>query len=383
MEKLLEAQSRLLNSWLLNTAFPLWFTKGFDATTQLFHENLDRDFQITNDTQRSMVQARQIYCVSAMIENGAEYSSAQKQQLAAALKIYVETFQRPNGAFAFSIASASPHTDSDLYAQAFALFALARGYLILKDPQWEAAAVKLLSYLEKERRLPQGGYSEFEKGKVVCRSNPHMHLFEAAVEWMVASKDARWSEFSAELFSLFQEKILARQPMIGEEFDDHWEPIKNAEGAFFFEPGHHFEWAWLIARYAELTDPNLRKVSERLFAIGNGHGVLPHSETVVDQVWSNGKIKSSSARFWPQCERIKAASHLARKSKGPSKAHYERAALRSAANLADYLQPLDMGLWSDSRDASGAMVYGRSKASSLYHIAGAILEFEDLAKGKA
>jgi mannose/cellobiose epimerase-like protein (N-acyl-D-glucosamine 2-epimerase family) len=383
MHKILAAQSGLLSTWLEEVAFPLWSTKGFDEKTNLFHENIERDGSITNDTQRSMVQARQIYCTSAMIENGAPNGEALKARLASVLKTYIATFQRPNGAFSFSISShSSPHSDSDLYAQAFALFALARGFLSLKDPALEAAALKLLTYLGQERRLRQGGYSEFEKGKAVCRSNPHMHLFEAAVEWMIASKNSHWSELAAELFSLFDKKILSQRPMIAEEFDDTWEPLLNAEGAFYIEPGHHFEWAWLIARYAGLTNPDHLKISERLFAIGNEHGVMPHSETAVDQVWSNGKVKSSAARFWPQCERIKAASYLARKSSGEKKANYERAALRSAANLTDYLQPIDTGLWSDSRDAHGAMIYGRSKGSSLYHIAGAILELQDLAREK-
>jgi mannose/cellobiose epimerase-like protein (N-acyl-D-glucosamine 2-epimerase family) len=381
MSERLSEQAILLTNWLEKIAYPLWSTKGFDSTSGLFHESLDRRFLPINGRRRSMVQARQIYFMSALVEAGLGPRETLKQKIQSSLLRYIEIYQRENGSFAFAVDDQELQTEGeDLYSQAFALFALARGFTLSKDPVLETAATKLLYYLTSERSLLAGGFSEVENSKVVCRSNPHMHLFEAAIEWLEASPSPHWTNLAALLLTHFKEKILSNRLMIAEEFDDQWQPILKSEGLFYFEPGHHYEWEWLIERYFDLSGNASENISGPLYEIANQFGLLPKSKIVVDQVWSNGRVKSASARFWPQCERIKAASYLAKSAENRLKASYTADCLSSVDSLIEYLKPLESGLWNDSRDSSGVMVVGVAKASSLYHIAGAIIELNRLVK---
>ena len=382
--ELVGLHSKILVEWFESIVYPIWSTKGFDPASGLFHENLTRTYEPINGTRRSMVQARQIYCLTALLELGTHSSRARstelKQKISSALARYIEVYQLESGAFSFGVDDRLVRNPGqDLYAQSFALFALARGFEISKDPVLEASALKLLNYLMTERLLANGGFSEIENGKSVCRSNPHMHLFEAAVEWLTVSKTDAWKNLNTLLYEHLEKKILNGRDMIAEEFDENWNPILNDEGAYFFEPGHHFEWAWLVARYADLSKTPVGELPAKLYASANRLGLQTGSEIVLDQVWSNGKVKAASARFWPQGERIKAAAYLARLS-STDRDGYVRDCLRSTANMLDYLQPLDAGLWTDTRTAAGEMIYANAKGSSLYHIVGAIVELRSLAK---
>ncbi|RYZ65291.1 MAG: hypothetical protein EOP05_20815, partial [Proteobacteria bacterium] len=272
MFSLVTLHSDLLEEWFKNIASPIWQKKGWDSKSGLFHENLDRAYTPVNGMRRSMVQARQIYCLTALLELGVdqEQEAVLKQKIATAIDTYIRVYQNEDGSFAHAVDdNLQRRPETDLYAQSFAFFVLARGFGLLKDPKLETTAKKLLHYLQTERRLPQGGFSEIENGKAVCRSNPHMHLFEAAIEWMTFSKDPSWSEFGASLHQHFNEKILSDRKIIAEEFDDAWEPVLNADGSYFFEPGHHCEWAWLILRYADLAKVKATSLPKELFASSN------------------------------------------------------------------------------------------------------------------
>ena len=75
-----------------------------------------------------------------------------------------------------------------------------------------------------------------------------------------------------------------------------------------------------------------------------------------------------SSRFWPQCERIKAAAQLGR-------AESARAAMNA---LLRYFDTSVSGLWNDTWEENGTFDQRPVKSSSLYHIIGAISEFAKL-----
>src|SRR6185437_5839099 len=55
---------------------------------------------------------------------------------------------------------------------------------------------------------------------------------------------------------------------IREFYDAQWRPVAGAAGRSV-EPGHQFEWAWLLARWAKLHgNTHADKAARRLFEIG-------------------------------------------------------------------------------------------------------------------
>jgi mannose/cellobiose epimerase-like protein (N-acyl-D-glucosamine 2-epimerase family) len=143
------------------------------------------------------------------------------------------------------------------------------------------------------------------------------------------------------------------------------------------EPGHQFEWAWLLERWARLRDRiDAHQAAVRLFEIGAQHGVDRKRGVAVDQLLDDFSIHRSNARLWPQTERIKAASILLETAEGAQAAMYRDELIQGIAGLNLYLDTPLAGLWRDKLTADGTFIAEPAPASSFYHIVCAIAELE-------
>ncbi len=79
-----------------------------------------------------------------------------------------------------------------------------------------------------------------------------MHLLEAALVNLEASGDERFKVFADEIVDLFVDRFF--DPLscsLAENFDEDWERCPGPAGRFI-EPGHQFEWAWILAGYQRM-----------------------------------------------------------------------------------------------------------------------------------
>jgi mannose-6-phosphate isomerase len=129
------------------------------------------------------------------------------------------------------------------------------------------------------------------------------------------------------------------------------------------EPGHQFEWAWLLMR----STPDARPAALRLIEVGELHGV--RERFAINALLDDFSIHDGNARLWPQTERLKAAL-LAAELTGD--ARYLSSADEAATTLARYLDTRVAGLWRDQRLADGTWPIEPSPASSFYHIVSAV-----------
>jgi mannose-6-phosphate isomerase len=142
------------------------------------------------------------------------------------------------------------------------------------------------------------------------------------------------------------------------------------------EPGHQFEWAWLLARWARLRGrDDALAAARRLFEIGAGPGVDRRRGVAMDQLLDDFSIHQPMARLWPQTERIKAAVILAQSTDDADrKAAYLKEAVEGIEGLRTYLDVPVRGLWRDKMKPDGTFVEEAAPASSFYHITCAISE---------
>jgi mannose-6-phosphate isomerase len=192
-----------------------------------------------------------------------------------------------------------------------------------------------------------------------------MHLLEAFMAWEeLAPDDARWTGLSDELVALARAKFIDRQGgFLREFFDAEWRPATGDDGRWV-EPGHQFEWAWLLSRWAERRgDPAARQVARTLYERGL-QGVDPARGVAVNILWDDLTVRDPAARLWPQTEYLKAALRLGDESE----------ALHAAAALASYLDVPLRGAWRDKMRPDGSFVDEPAPASSFYHIMVAVLE---------
>ncbi len=365
-------------SWLMTDVYPLWSKKGIDHLTGGFVESLYFTGEDTNLPRRAMVQSRQIYSFLTGARMGVCPEDIAHLAVIQGTHYMVECFSEENGSFIYSInVDGTPKVKNpDLYTQAFALFGLAQAYTIRPEPKTKERAKKLLKYLRSERQVAGGGFTELdEKGEVSYKSNPHMHMFEAAIAWMQIDQDPEWKQLGHELITLALTKFIDPQTgSLGEYFDANWNHLKE-NGKFIYEPGHQYEWAWLMSLYQDLTGQDLMAVRHNLFKQADRHGTSPTRKVAFDEMWSDFTTKKTTSRFWPQGERIKAAARLGTEVPESEQAPYAKAADDALETLFKFLETPHPGMWYDRLSETDTFEGDSSKSSSLYHIVNALEEY--------
>ena len=238
-------------SWLSNDVFPLWTERGIHPENGSFIESLNSKGQPTKTSQRSMVQARQIFSYTEAVKMRILTSNEVIPLIQKSTNFLIQKYSLPSGGFIHSInPQGQPEAlQTELYNQAFVIFSLARAYEMIPQENIKATAKKLLKYLETERQAPGGGFTEIKNDQICYQSNPHMHLFEAVIEWLKVSSDPEWKQTAQDIFDLCTQKFI--DPKVGvvcEFFEAGWTPIKE-NSRFVFEPGHQYEWAWLMIEF--------------------------------------------------------------------------------------------------------------------------------------
>jgi mannose/cellobiose epimerase-like protein (N-acyl-D-glucosamine 2-epimerase family) len=348
----LAAITRRLTLWLHSQALPLWQALGVDHQNGGFRDALDAQARAPSAIRRARVQGRQAYVFARAGARG--WPGPWEQTVEAGLAHFESRFRRPDGQFRTLVDASGAVLDDEafLYDQTFALLA------------WSALgrrteAVGLLDALEP-RRTALGGFRE--TGAESHLANPLMHLFEAVLAWVEAGGGLRWQAEAEKLGRLALSHLIdADGGFLREVFDADWRPAANPLGAQI-EPGHQFEWAYLLSRWSKLSGPaEAVAMGRRLYEAGL-KGIDPVRGVAVNALSADLKISEPQARLWPQTEWLRAALEFDRPDD----------ALRAAKTLSAYLDTPVKGLWRDKLNADGSWVDEPAPASSLYHITGAI-----------
>jgi mannose-1-phosphate guanylyltransferase/mannose-6-phosphate isomerase len=363
----LETASSWYDRWMRVSALPLWFALGADHEGGGFHEALTVDGQPTDQPRRLRVQARQIYAYASAGLQG--WQGPWRQAAAHGLKHLRRYYLRPDGLYRSSVNSAGQPVCEDalIYDEAFVLLAFA----VLHEadpsvPDLPAQAEALWKSLQS-RRTARGGY--LEVGARPYQANAHMHLFEAALAW-TSLYPLTWGAVADELGAMALRHFFdARLGVVHEVFDERWRPARGEIGRII-EPGHQFEWAWLLDRWTKLRgDRGASEIASRLFAAG-GRGVDPRRGVAVNELLDDFAPIDPKARLWPQTERIRASIVFG-----------DRAGVLSALNaLRGYLLTPIPGVWRDRMFSDGTFAEEPSPATSLYHLVGAWRSLADEAE---
>lgn len=365
-------------SWFLREALPLWLNRGVDRDRGGFFEKIDARGAPVEEPRRTRVVARQLYVWSAAPALGWEGSTA--DLLRHGLDFLLHRLRSPDGTFAasFDVRTGVRDDSFDLYEQAFALFALACVHQ--SNPQAFAdlpeLALATLSRLRAGWQHPLGGFQEGLTPKAPLRSNPHMHLLEAALQWHRASHHSTcaWIELADEVVELAIERLVDRRSgLVTEWFDLDWRPLPGERGSEA-EPGHQFEWGWLLMQWAAARPGHPRhaeaiSIALRMIDQGEQRGVDPARGVAMNSMGIDGRWRDAGAKLWPQTERIKAWVTRAEQASTCEDADFALSRATSACEaLLRYLEHPIAGAWHESLDAQGRWQAQDTRASSLYHI---------------
>lgn len=372
------ARTGVLTRWLLETALPLWSTNGKDERGG-FYDELDSTGNPIMSERRCYVSARQLYVFSRVTRLGWA-STAQADH---AYHFLISRFRKPDGLFARAYRPGSGSVDPgfDLYDQAFAVFALASA----AQSPWsvreaEHLARGILLGLRERWAHPMGGFEEGHPRALPLRANPHMHMLEAALEWTTVqgAEVEPWAALADELVQLCVARMI--DPATGalhEFFDGEWRFAPGDVGRIV-EPGHQFEWAWLLDRWACWRErPDVAAIARKMCFLAENKGI--EGGLAINELWDDLTIKDGGSLLWPQTERIKAWSRIAAGQR--TAAEQERPLDRVLAaidGLEVFLKTPIPGLWYKQRDALGRYVAESIPARLLYHIVCAIESLVEL-----
>ncbi len=364
-----EDRLEAFREWIVGRALPAWASLGFDAAAGRFRERLDTLGAPVDVPHRAMVQARQIYVFShAQLlgwHDGGELADAAMSNLER--DFAHDSATRTSFAFSIDGRGGIASDTRDAYTHAFVLFAIAWLHRITNDVTLLTLAERTDAFVRAHLVDVQHGgvFDEFPVTTRTKRQNPLMHLLEAYLALERSAPGRGWLARAATIIDLFRSRLFdRRRGVLREHFAEDWSTHPDPALADVVEPGHHFEWVWLLGEYEQLAGIPLADARTLLHGFALAYGVAEDG-LVHDELASDGSVRKRTHRVWPHTEAIKAAG--ARQADGDARA-YALAEGMADVLLERFLDRPFAGGWVDQISADGAPLVDYVPASSLYHL---------------
>jgi mannose/cellobiose epimerase-like protein (N-acyl-D-glucosamine 2-epimerase family) len=377
MQKL-HASNQRLKSWIKEQALPLWATRGIDPMGG-FWESLALDATpVTDSLRRVRVQARltHTYAHAAYLgwykgahqasDHGWAYLTQQGMQGGARGCAHL---LNPDGSLHNGL--------RDTYAQAFLILASAWRWRAFKDEGALKTIGLTVDFLQQELKAESGGWLEGLPSSLPRRQNPHMHLFEAFLTVYEATDDKVYLDLASSIFNLFEQYFFDHETeILHEYFTQDWqiEPLSKEA----IEPGHMFEWCWLLYWFEKHQPGKAALYAEKLFRKAHQIGINPATGLVVNKVTIDGRMTDNQSRLWPQTEFVKAS--MARMRLGHGSADEDGTQMIDLI-FKYYLGTPIAGGWHDLRDNDGALINTPMSSSTFYHLIGMAVEVDRTING--
>lgn len=368
-----DAYRRRVRHWLFEEAMPLWSTTGVDREAGGFFEALSLDGRPLSKPKRVRTMARQVYSFAKAAELG--WEGPADELIDHGITFLSEHAWTPRGGWVRTLYPDGNVADpvEDAYDQAFVLLALAHA-LKAGHPQARELGEATFAFIDTHLADHEhGGFLEAPGECEVRRSNPHMHLLEAFLAWHRVTKEKVYLDRASKIVGLLRNRFFDPETWtLGEYFTRDWRTLPGERG-MLTEPGHHFEWAWLLGQYADASgDEAVRGYGRKLYATANANGINRLTGLAFATVTRDGRPVDTMSRSWPQTEAVKAAIALDSTDGPDMKPEIE---MRLERLFRWHIEPARAGLWIDQIDARGKARADNVPASILYHMVCAVAEY--------
>ena len=337
---------------------PLWQGPGWNAELALPYEALSPEHRpLPPQRYRAMACARQLYVFSSLIGDPAFPAAAERAaDLFRSLQSRFHDAEHGGWFYSIDPQGAPLDTRKDLYTHAFIIFACAHYWARVREPIVESALNAALQVVNERFSDGQGLYeasldqdwSSLNSGPL---QNPLMHLAEAFLATLSVRDDAAVQAALLALADGMQLRFI--EPV-------HNVMLEKPRGAVdnWFEPGHQFEWLYLLESSPLLRHSALHASLDRAFDFAEQVGVNPQSGAVCGMLAPDGTLRDGTQRIWAQAEYLRA---LTLRSDNVPRLQRQLLALRQ--------QFLHAGGWYECRDGEGNVSREDMPSTTPYHLA--------------
>ena len=342
----------------LNVIVPLWQGPGWNADMALPYEALDAAHQpLPPQRYRAMACARQLYLFSSLI---GVVDNAEGRAAALFRSLQRHFHDAEHGGWFYSIDAQGKPLDQrkDLYTHAFILFACAHYRAKSREPLVESTLNAALEIIGRRFATGDGLYEAcLDRDWITLQTgplqNPLMHLAEAFLATLAVREDAPTQQALLELCTAMHKQFV--DPQHGVLMEKPLGAVDN-----WYEPGHQFEWYFLLESSALLRGSKLHAALERAFAFTEQFGVEQPSGAVraMLDLQLDGRPKDSTQRIWAQAEYLRALT---------LRPDSEATVLRQLRALQQRF--LHAGGWHECRDELGEVSRKDMPSTTPYHLA--------------
>lgn len=365
--------SRRFRDWVADLSLPIWLADGLDSKTNGHVERLDaKGAQDNSAGVRMRVQSRQLFVFSCATFNDWCDATTQAEKLAVFIDGQRDGCHYPNR---LDSQFRPVEFQEDIYDYAFHLLSCAWYYKAFGDDRRLAHAYELFDHIDQHYASVDGGWLEGNFEAKYRRQNPHMHLFEAFLALYEASGDSLWLSRAKSVVKLFESVFFNDQyGVLLEYFESDW-GLLDDENRSYTEPGHMYEWVWLLAKYQTLSGENVAQLIVKLYAAAQALVADPVSPIIDSLVVETG-VSSVTKRCWPMTEAIKAHVAVTMLGLNESAGHASEAI---KGLMHHFLVGRFDGMYIDQLGENNQVISDVMPASTMYHLLVAALEADALA----
>lgn len=367
------------STWLFEKALPYWGTIGCDGTKSNpyqfgTHEQLTLAGKPDLPGYKRMrVQARQLYSFS----QAALLGWTKAYQIAENIYRFMQNGQQGEGWWAKTLTREGRILDktSDLYDLAFIIFAFAWYGKLTGQTKPIHQARQTLQWITRFMAYPKGGFkNDLPLTLGYRQQNPHMHLLEATLALFEVTQAEQDLQIAHQLIALFKNHFFDQQAgVLGEYYSQNW-IIAPCQAREVIEPGHQYEWVWLLKEYSRLTGIHYSEEINRLFLFNRYHAIDQQTGLVADKVRRDGTLTHKSSRLWVQTEALRATC-----LQSDEKSYHHLSQILYNL-LYRYFTNCPAGTWQDQLDNHYNYDNKKIPTSSFYHIISGYVQLHKIIK---
>ncbi|WP_347928765.1 AGE family epimerase/isomerase [Pseudomonas helvetica] len=337
---------------------PLWQGPGWNSDMALPYEALDAERQpLPPQRYRAMACARQLYLFASLI---GDVPAAEERAAALFRSLQRHFHDAEHGGWFYSIDAHGAPLDQrkDLYTHAFILFACAHYWAKVREPLVESVLNAALEVVAQRFATDDGLYEasldrDWSSLKSGPLQNPLMHLAEAFLATLSVRDDASVEAALNALCGAMQKHFI--DPQHGVMMEKPLGAVDN-----WFEPGHQFEWFFLLESSALLRGSKLHASLTRAFPLTEQLGVNQQTGAVraMLDLELDGRPRDETQRIWAQAEYLRALT-----LRPDSEALLERQLNALQQRF------LHTGGWYECLDRDGAISRQDMPSTTPYHLA--------------